>query len=216
MWLVGLSEGAPVFVGRVEELAALDAAVERVRGGRPSAVLIGGEAGVGKSRLVSEFAERARAAGAARVLRGHCLELSAEGLPFAPFTGVLRALVRDLGAAGVAALLPGRSARELGRLLPELGKPDAHADPDEARARMFEQVLALFEHLTGSGPLILVIEDMHWSDRSSRDLLAFLIGNQHVLADVLIVSTFRSDELDDGIRCARCSPSWTGSAGCSG
>jgi AAA ATPase domain len=77
MWLVGLGEGAPVFVGRVEELAALDAAFERVRGGRPSAVLIGGEAGVGKSRLVSEFAGRARAAGAARVLRGHCLELSA-------------------------------------------------------------------------------------------------------------------------------------------
>jgi len=196
MWLVGWGEGAPVFVGRVEELAALDAAFERVRGGRPSAVLIGGEAGVGKSRLVSEFAERARAAGAARVLRGHCLELSAGGLPFAPFTGVLRELVHDLGTDGVAALLPGRSTRELARLLPELGEPDTHADPDEARARMFEQVLALFEHLAEGGPLILVVEDTHWSDRSTRDLLAFLIGNQHVLADVLIVITFRSDELD--------------------
>jgi DNA-binding CsgD family transcriptional regulator/tetratricopeptide (TPR) repeat protein len=196
MWLVGLGDGAPVFVGRVEELAALDTAFERVRAGRPSAVLIGGEAGVGKSRLVSEFAGRARAAGADRVLRGHCLELSAEGLPFAPFTGVLRELVRDLGADGVAALLPGRNARELARLLPELGEPDAHADPGEARARMFEQVLALFEYLGESGPLILVVEDAHWSDRSTRDLLAFLIGNQHVLAGVLIVVTFRSDELD--------------------
>jgi DNA-binding CsgD family transcriptional regulator len=196
MLVVGFSEGAPVFVGRAEELAALDAAFARARGGRPSAVLIGGEAGVGKSRLVSEFAGRARAAGAARVLRGQCLELSAEGLPFAPFTGVLRELVRDLGADGVAALLPGRSARELARLLPELGEPDTRADPDEARARMFEQALALFEHLAESGPLILVVEDTHWSDRSTRDLLAFLIGNQYVLADVLIVVTFRSDELD--------------------
>jgi predicted ATPase len=196
MLLVGLGVGAPVFVGRVKELAELDAAFERVRDGRPSAVLIGGEAGVGKSWLVSEFAAGARAAGAGRVLCGYCLELSAEGLPFAPFTGMLRELVHDLGADGVAALLPGRSAWELARLLPELGEPATHADPDEARARMFEQALTLFEQLAESGPLVLVVEDAHWSDRSTRDLLAFLVGNQQVLADVLIVVTFRSDELD--------------------
>ena len=56
---------------------------------------------------------------------------------------------------------------------------------------MFEQALALFERLAGSGPFVLVIEDTHWSDRSTRDLLAFLVGNQQVLADVLIVVTFR-------------------------
>src|SRR6516165_2609979 len=195
MLVVGLGEGAAVLVGRAAELAALDAAFERVRGGRPSAVLIGGEAGVGKSRLVSEFAGRARAAGAARVLCGYCLELSADGLPFAPFTGVLRELVHHLGADGVAALLPGQGARELARLLPELGEPGTPADPDEARARMFEQALALFEHLAEGEPLVLVVEDMHWSDRSTRDLLAFLVGNQQVLPGVLIVVTFRSDEL---------------------
>jgi predicted ATPase len=144
MELVSLGAGAPVFVGRVEELAALDAAFERVRRGQPSAVLIGGEAGVGKSRLLSEFAARARAAGITRVLYGYCLELSGEGLPFAPFTGVLRELVRGLGTDGVVALLPGRGGQELARLLPELGEPDLHGDPGEARARMFEQVLALF------------------------------------------------------------------------
>src|SRR5215468_10914592 len=195
---MSLGEDAPVFVGRVDELAALDAVFERVRDGRPSTVLIGGEAGVGKSRLVSEFTGRARAAGAARVLCGYCLELSAGGLPFAPFTGVLRELVHDLGADGVAALLPGRSTRELARLLPELGEPGTHTDPDEARARMFEQALALFEQLAESGPLVLVIEDTHWSDQSTRDLMSFLVGNQHILADVLIVVTFRSDELDRG------------------
>ena len=192
-----VSNGAApsALVGRAHELAELDAALGRVREGRPSAVLVGGEAGVGKSRLAGEFGTRARAAGAVRVLSGYCLDLSAEGLPFAPFTGMLRELARDLGADGVAALLPGRSARELARLLPELGEPGLQGDPGEARARMFEQMLALLEHLAEAGPLVLVIEDAHWSDRSTRDLLAFLIGNQHVLAGVLIVVTFRSDEL---------------------
>ena len=72
--------------------------------------MVGGEAGVGKSRLVTEFAARSRAAGG-RMLLGGCLELGADGLPFAPFTAVLRTLVRELGAAGVAGLLPGGSTR---------------------------------------------------------------------------------------------------------
>ena len=182
-------------VGRARELAELDAALGQVRAGRPSAVLIGGEAGVGKSRLAGEFGARARAAGAVRILSGYCLDLSAEGLPFAPFTGVLRELVHELGADGLAALLPGQGTRDLARLLPELGEPGIQGDPGEARARMFEEVLVLLEHLAEAGPVVLVIEDAHWSDRSTRDLLAFLIGNQHVLAGVLIVVTFRSDEL---------------------
>jgi predicted ATPase len=158
---VSLGIGAAAFVGRAAELAALEAAFGRTRDGQPSAALIGGEAGVGKSRLVGEFAARRQAAAGTRVLYGYCLELSAEGLPFAPFTGVLRELVHDLGADGVAALLPGGGIRELARLLPELGEPDLRSDPAEARARMFEQALALFEHLADSGPLILVIEDAH-------------------------------------------------------
>jgi DNA-binding CsgD family transcriptional regulator len=196
MWLVNDGTTTSVLVGRERELAELDAALVRVRDGRPSAVLIGGEAGVGKSRLVGEFG--ARATGAVRVLSGYCLELSAEGLPFAPFTGVLRELVRDLGADGVAALLPGQGVRDLARLLPELGEPGVQEDPGEARARMFEEMLTLLEHLAGAGPVILVIEDTHWSDRSTRDLLAFLIGNQRALAGVLIMVTFRSDELHRG------------------
>ncbi|MDR3033080.1 MAG: AAA family ATPase, partial [Kitasatospora sp.] len=189
---------APAFVGRARELAELDAALGRVRDGQPSAVLVGGEAGVGKSRLAAEFGARARAGGAARVLSGYCLDLSAEGLPFAPFTGVLRELVRELGADGLAALLPGRGARELARLLPELGEPGGGGDPGEARVRMFGQVLALLERLAGAGPVIVVIEDAHWSDRSTQDLLSFLICNQHALDGVLIVVTFRSDELVRG------------------
>jgi predicted ATPase len=100
----------------------------------------------------------------------------------------------DLGADGISALLPPGGARDLARLLPEIGEPGA-GDPAEARARMFEQVLGLFEHLAEAGPVVLVIEDAHWSDRSTRDLLTFLVGNQQVLRGVLVVATVRSDEL---------------------
>jgi ATP/maltotriose-dependent transcriptional regulator MalT len=185
---------SPVLVGRSGQLSLLDAALAQAGRGSPSAVMVGGEAGVGKSRLVGEFAERSRGAGA-RVLMGGSLELGADGLPFAPFISVLRGLVRDLGATGVAGLLPGGSARELARLLPEFGEPAGPDEAGEARARLFEQVLVLLERLAEAGPVVLVIEDMHWADRSSRDLLAFLIRNQLPAEGLLIVVTFRSDEL---------------------
>ena len=195
--------GSPVLVGRAAELATLQAAFDAVRAGGPAALLIGGEAGVGKTRLISEFAGQARAAGA-RVLIGGCLELGADGLPFGPFTAILRDLVREIGADDLIGLLPGsdRATRELARLLPELaaGLPAAAADSaahsaGEARARLFEEFLTLLERLAGQQPLVLVVEDAHWADRSSRDLLAFLIGYQRALANVLIAVTFRSDEL---------------------
>jgi ATP/maltotriose-dependent transcriptional regulator MalT len=189
-----LRVSSPVLVGRSGQLSVLDSALAKVRRRSPSAVLVGGEAGVGKSRLVSEFAEQSRGAGV-RTLIGGCLELGADGLPFAPFTFVLRELVRDLGAAGVAQLLPGSSTRELARLLPEFGEPAGPDDAGEARARLFEQVLLLLERLADAGPVVLVIEDMHWADRSSRDLLAFLIRNQPSADGVMIVVTYRSDEL---------------------
>ena len=185
---------SPILVGRADQLATLDAALAAASQGRPATVLIGGEAGVGKSRLVSEFAERARGAGA-RVLTGGCLELGADGLPFAPFTSVLRELVRDLGAARVAELLPSGATRELARLLPEFGEPAGSDDADQARARLFEQMLILLGQLAERGPVVLIVEDAHWADRSTRDLLAFLIRNQRVLDGVLIAVTYRSDEL---------------------
>ena len=195
--------GSPVLVGRATEMATLGAALETVRQGGPSALLIGGEAGVGKTRLISEFSAQARTVGA-RVLTGGCLELGADGLPFGPFTAMLRDLVREAGADQIIGLLPGsgRAIRELARLLPELGGAApallpiaAEPTPGEARARLFEEVLTLLERLAGERPLVLVIEDAHWADRSSRDLIAFLIGYQRALRNVLIVVTFRSDEL---------------------
>jgi ATP/maltotriose-dependent transcriptional regulator MalT len=185
---------SPVLVGRSGQLSVLITALEQAGRGNPSAVMVGGEAGVGKSRLMSEFAGQSRGTGV-RVLMGGCLQLGADGLPFAPFSSVLRELVRDLGTAGVAELLPGGATRELARLLPEFGEPAGIDDAGEARARLFEQMLVLLEHLAEAGPVVLVIEDMHWADRSTRDLLAFLIRNQPSLDGVLIVVTYRSDDL---------------------
>ena len=185
---------SPVLVGRAEYLDRLAGALAEAQAGTPAALLIGGEAGVGKSRLVSEFAGRADG----RVLIGGCLELGASGLPFAPFTTILRGLVREVGVSGLADLISARAIRELGRLLPELGEPAGPADEayqGEARARLFEQVLALLGRLAEAGPVSLIIEDVHWADRSTRDLLTFLIANQPALAGVLVVVTFRSDEL---------------------
>ncbi|MBV9380714.1 MAG: AAA family ATPase [Streptosporangiaceae bacterium] len=181
-------------VGRSGQLSALDAALGRTRRGEPSAVLVGGEAGVGKTRLVTEFAGRSRRTGA-RVLTGGCLELGTDGLPFAPFTAVLRELFRDLGADGVARLLPAGATGELARLLPEFGEPAGSQDTGAARARLFEQMLILFERLAEDDPVVLIIEDAHWADASTRDLLAFLIRNQRAIAGLLIVVTYRADEL---------------------
>jgi DNA-binding CsgD family transcriptional regulator len=185
---------SPVLVGRDEQLSDLRAALDRARDGRPAALLIGGEAGVGKTRLTDEFAAAARSAGV-RVMRGGCLDLGADGMPFAPFAAMIRELVRDLGADRVAGMLPGQAARDLARLLPEFGETDREADPAEARARLFEQVLTLIERLAEDAVAALIVEDAHWADRSTRDLLAFLIGSQQVLGNVLIIVTYRSDEL---------------------
>ena len=191
---VELPVSGPVLIGRSSELSALGAALAVVSAGRPSVVMVAGEAGVGKSLLVREFAERSRGAGL-RVLIGGCLELGASGLPFAPFTSVLRDLVRELGVAGVAELLPGGDTRELARLLPEFGEPTGPGHAGEGRSRLFEQVLTLLEHLATARPLLLVIEDLHWADRSSRDLVSFLIHNQQSLDGLLIIVTYRSEEL---------------------
>ncbi len=205
--------GSPVLVGRAAEMTALGAALDAVRQGEPAALLIGGEAGMGKTRLIAEFTSVARDAGV-RVLTGACLELGADGLPYSPFTAMLRDLARDLGPGELSRLLAGsgRAAGELARLLPELAQPEDRTEPaepaagggpglpgsmtaGEARAHLFEGFLSLLERLAEQRPLILVVEDAHWADRSSRDLLAFLVGYQRAIRNLLIIVTFRSDEL---------------------
>jgi predicted ATPase len=185
-----------VLVGRREELAWLHEALAHVRGGGQGALLIGGEAGVGKSRLVGDFAAAAAGTGGAGalVLTGSCPDLGPVGLPFAPFSAVLRTLARPPGIDGVA-IPPGS---ELTRLLPELGEAATAGNPREARARLFVEMLSLLERLARQRPVVLVIEDAHWADESSLELLSFLVASQQAMDRVLIIVTYRSDELHRG------------------
>jgi predicted ATPase len=184
---------SPVLAGREAELEALIGALGEAVSGMAGTVLLGAEPGGGKSRRVAEFAERVR--DQALVLAGGCVDLGGTGLPYAPFTAALRELIRQRGAEEVAGLLPGGDAAELARLLPELGRPPADDDREMARVRLFGLVLTLLERLAGERPLVLVIEDVQWADRSTGDLLAFLVRNvRH--GPVLLIVTFRSDELD--------------------
>lgn len=185
---------SPTLSGRDDDLAVLAEAYDRVDDGAPAAVLVGGEAGVGKTRLVRDFTTRV--ADRARVLTGGCVERGADGLPFAPFTAALRSLVTTLGPDGAAELLPSGRPGELPRVLPGLGTPNAVTDTGTARARLFEEVLGLLANLSAQRPTVLVIEDAHWAADSSRELLDFLVRNQPAAPALLIVVTYRSDGLD--------------------
>src|SRR5215208_280380 len=184
---------SPTFVGRAEQLATFDQALARAAAGEPAALLVAGESGVGKSRLVAEFAERAGAAGA-RVLTGDCVELGEGELPYAPLVGALRDLQRDIGGEALAELA-GAGRAELGRLLPEAGHfATGGADEEFSQSRLFEVLLSLLGRLSEAEPLVLVIEDLHWADRSTRDFLSFLF--RAVRSERLaVVGTYRSDEL---------------------
>lgn len=176
----------------------MSAAFESAAGGDPAVVIVGGEAGVGKTRLVEEVAARARDAGA-RVLTGSCIELGGAGLPLSPVVDAIRSLMRVMDADELEPLL-GPARDELARLLPELSPERGTNLPpvsEEGSARLLELVFGVIQRLAGAQPLMLVIEDLHWADRSTLDLVALLV---RALRDVrvLLVVTFRSDELHRG------------------
>jgi DNA-binding CsgD family transcriptional regulator len=187
----------PTFVGRAVELGRLDAARRRAADG-PTVVVVGGEAGVGKTRLVDEFVQRCRAADE-RVLIGGCIELGEEGVPFAPVVQALRTVLRGIEPE-MARRWVGHSHTDLARLLPELGGPppsDGQAVGPEltsAQGRLFELLLDLLERVAVERPTVLVVEDLHWADQSTRDLLGFLVRGLR-RPGLLLVLTYRADEL---------------------
>jgi DNA-binding CsgD family transcriptional regulator len=185
----GTMVGMTALVGRESELAQLSEHLDAAAQGDAQVVVIGGEAGIGKSRLLGEFT--AAHTGEARVVVGNCLELGPDGPAFAPFAMVLRALIAELGTERVA-YLAGAGLPDLALLAPELG---AIADPDPlGRSRLFEAMATLIDHGGDDRPLVLVFEDLHWSDSSTRDLIRFLVGT---IADapVMFVLTYRRDEV---------------------
>ncbi|MEU1401094.1 AAA family ATPase [Streptomyces sp. NPDC005728] len=182
---------SPVFVGRTDELHTLNDALARAAAGEPQALLLGGEAGVGKTRLVEEFGE-----GACRrsvvVAVGGCVEIGADGLPFAPFSTALRAL-RDTLPEEFAAAGAGQE-EELARLLPELGEATSSRHDEQGTARLFELTARLLERVAAAHTVVLVLEDLHWADASTRHLLAYLFRTLRT-GRLLILATYRADDI---------------------
>jgi DNA-binding CsgD family transcriptional regulator/tetratricopeptide (TPR) repeat protein len=191
-------------VGRATELARLLSHVDRAASGGASAVLLAGDAGVGKTRLLDELVTTAAGRGV-RVLTGHCVDLGDVGLPYLPFVDLLRPVAADPELAPTAAanpvlagLLAGqavvpvpREGGDLGRPLPNRAAP---RPLDDGRLQLFESVAALICELAAAGPLLIVLEDVHWADRSSRDLLRYLLARL-VDEPVVVVASYRSDDL---------------------
>lgn len=192
----GVPGGAvPGLVGRVAELTRLRSLVDGVVVDGSALVLVGGDAGSGKTTVIDAFVhELTTTAGdrQARVIRGQCVPLGGEGLPYAPIAGALRELIAAHGPAQVLDWA-GASRAGLGVVLPELISPPRESST--LRLQLFEAVVRLCESATETGPLVIVIEDLHWADESTRHLLRFLTG---ALTDapVLLVTTYRTDELD--------------------
>lgn len=182
---------SPVFVGRAEELGTLHDALVRACEGEPQALLIGGEAGVGKTRLVEEFAAAARHRGAVVALGG-CVEIGADGLPFAPFSTALRALRREL--PGELAAAAAGQEEELARLLPELGESRAGRHDEDGMARLFELTARLLERVAAEHTVVLALEDLHWADASTRHLLSYLLRTLRT-GRLVVLATYRSDDI---------------------
>ena len=177
------------FVGRTGELAELQAALREAADAQPSLALVGGESGVGKSRLAEELTRHARASGA-RVLSGDCVELGEDELPYAPLLTALRPLVRD-GDPALDALAPSLRAA-LDAILPGLGAGSTGAEA--AQSRVFEALLMILDALSADAPVLLIVEDLHWSDSSTRHFVRFL-ARTICTERLLVLGTYRSDEL---------------------
>ncbi|MBB5788667.1 AAA family ATPase [Jiangella mangrovi] len=182
-----LGTGVP-FIARGDETARLRAALERARDGAGGAVLVSGDAGVGKSRLLAEFLDEA-GTGGAHVLLGRCLSVGEAGLPYLPFKEVVEQLRRrrpDLVEARPA--LSGLIGRATATAAP------SREENDLGQLQLFDAMFTALAELGDDAPVLLAAEDLHWSDASSRDLLSFLVSR---LAGqrLLVVATYRSDDL---------------------
>ena len=181
--------GTSALIGRERDLARLWAARPSMDSPELSVVLLGGEAGVGKTRLVSEFVARLLAADPAMTAaQGSCLGLGESVLPLAPLVGMLRDLARQLGPDETGRMF----GSELARFLP--GHADRPPDDTWGQALLFEEVTAMVTALAAEHPVVLVVEDLHWADRSTLNLVTYLARFLDTQA-VTLVATFRSDEL---------------------
>jgi DNA-binding CsgD family transcriptional regulator/tetratricopeptide (TPR) repeat protein len=184
---------SPSLIAREPELAALAGALDRAHDGRAATVFVAGDSGVGKSRLLDEFARHAEERGT-HVLAGECVTLAAGELPYGAIRAALRPLEAELRA------LPEADRAQAARLLPQLGAPGASEAGLAAtgerlgQAHLFEVLLGVLGRLGEHAPVVLVVEDIHWADPSTLDFLGFLMANVR-RERLLLVCSYRTDEL---------------------
>jgi predicted ATPase len=190
----------PTLVGRAGHLATLQLLVEQAKQGGGHVALISGEAGIGKSRLVAEAKAYAMAQGFL-LLQGNCFPTDLT-YPYAPLLDLLRSLVASNPQASLAAAVK-TLARDISPLLPELVPDQTIAlpslEPEQEKRRLFAVLAAFFLHLSTHAPVLLIIEDVHWSDDTSLDFLHYL-ARRSVSQPLLLLVTYRHDEMHPPLR----------------
>ena len=185
---------SPVLIGREHELGLLEDTLLTSSRGDARVALIAGEAGMGKTRLAEELVVRARKIGF-DVLTGACSEAELS-LPYLPFVEAIGNYIARTDVEALRARL-GPSARELGRLFPRLAGGELPADagdPAHARLRLCEALTELLNVPAERRGLLLVLEDLHWADASTREVIDFLVRRLRT-GRVMILGTYRSDEM---------------------
>jgi DNA-binding CsgD family transcriptional regulator len=191
--MIGMPRPRTALIGRTAELGELLRLLEDAPPRPVNSVVVSGDAGVGKTRLLAELTERA-AEHQILTLIGHCLDFGEPGLPYLPFTEAFGRLARERPER-IDALL--RDVAAIARLLPTrrvLGASGELLDERIQRAELFDAVLTALLALAADGPVLLVIEDAHWADQSTRDLMGFLLARLGD-DDVSLVVSYRSDDL---------------------
>jgi predicted ATPase len=191
-----LGSGIPL-VARDRELGRLRAALAKAGDGTAGAVLLAGDAGVGKTRLIDELAAGAEDT---IVLLGRCLDAGETGLPYLPFAEALGSMKTDVAhRPALAMLLPQlalpaeREPGTEGMIAPSL-IPGRRPEQDVGQLQLFDAVLGLLSDLAERQRVLLVLEDLHWADASTRYLLSFLLSRLRSQR-LLVVGTYRSDDL---------------------
>ncbi|MFN8539868.1 MAG: AAA family ATPase [Thermomicrobiales bacterium] len=188
----------PALIGRVAERDALLALANAAWGGQGTTVLLAGEAGVGKSRLVGEVLSFTHRGTVPLAVQGRSFE--ADGaLPYGPVVDLLRAHFAGRPPEVVGVEL-GASAPEIVKLLPELAQrlpgllPSAALEPEQEKHRLFETLSQFFARLASKGPLLIVVEDLHWADDLTLEWIARFARRLPTLP-ILLVLTYRDDEV---------------------
>jgi tetratricopeptide (TPR) repeat protein len=187
---------SPLLVGRAREAERLETSLQLARQGAGQAVLLVGEAGVGKSRLVAETRLQAAAA-RWTCLVGYCFE-GDRGFAYAPLVDALRAFFAAQPATVVAESL-GPFAAEVVKLLPELSlaipevRPTPAIDPEAEKRRLHEALLHFFLRLAQKSPLLIILEDLHWCDETSLEFFHLLARRSRTMP-ILLLATYRREE----------------------